>query len=77
MLDAEHTRINSMSLSPTGRFLVVACGDHQIKVFHLQAARVVAIGYGHSAPVLSVRWSPDEKQVGGQLTRPPLPAVGS
>lgn len=63
MLDAEHTHIHSMSISPSGRFLAVACGDHQLKVFHVQDARVLAVGYGHSAAVRGVRWSPDEKQL--------------
>lgn len=63
VLDADHTRITAMALSPSGRFLAVACADHQVKVFNVQEARIVSIGYGHSAPLCAVRWSPDEKQL--------------
>lgn len=61
--DPSRTAIRSCSVSPTGRFLVFAGDDHILKVMDMRSNQIVSLGYGHSSPILSLSWTPDEKQI--------------
>ena len=61
--DPNRMQLNSIQISPSGRFMVVSGSDHQIKVYDVVQEALVAVGHGHSNTVHCARWSPDEKQI--------------
>ena len=62
-LSVPRAAANALSLSPSGRFLAVGASDCQVHVLDLRSGRLVAQGHGHSEQVLSLQWTPDEKQL--------------
>ena len=56
-------RLNKVSMSPTGRFVAVCGEDNQTKVYEIRTESLIAVGIGHSNNVLSLQWSPDERQI--------------
>lgn len=63
MQDPSQSRVNSLRVSPSGRFIVVCSDDHHVKVFDVQRQTLLAAKLGHSSRVCDVAWSPDERQV--------------
>jgi WD40 repeat protein len=63
MLDPNRMLLACISMSPSGRHVAVCGEDHQVKVYDVKAEALVACGHGHSAPVVSLQWSPDERQL--------------
>jgi WD40 repeat protein len=61
--DPSRAAIRTTSISPSGRFLAFAGDDCVLKVLDASTHQVVAIGQAHSSPILSLSWTPDEKQV--------------
>eukprot|EP01052_Picozoa_sp_SAG31_P007095 SAG31_NODE_334_length_17513_cov_10.799989_3_plen_641_part_00 len=55
--------ILSIDVSPTGRYLASAGKDQNVTIWDITAGTLIASGVCHSAPILAVKWSPDEKQV--------------
>ncbi len=54
----------SLVLSPSGRQIAVCCLDHnEIYLYDVATGRLEAVLRGHSAPVTSVAYRPDGKQV--------------
>jgi WD40 repeat protein len=57
------TKMACVAVSPTGNYLAV-CGGFALSVFDLLSGiRLMAQGIGHSEPIVSLAWSPDEKQI--------------
>jgi WD40 repeat protein len=61
--DPSRTAIRACQISPSGRFLAFAGDDHAVKVLDAATHAVVAIGTVHSSPILSLTWTPDERQL--------------
>jgi cilia- and flagella-associated protein 52 len=55
--------VNAIAVSPTGRFLALALADGAVRVVDAASLDQVADSRGHSSSVLSIAWSPDERQV--------------
>lgn len=55
--------INSLSISPDGRFFVTGGNDRILKVWSYDEGVCVAVGLAHSCNILKVRVSPDGKKV--------------
>ena len=56
-------RMTCVSVSPSGTYLAVS-GGQLVSIFDLASGiRLMAQGQGHSDSVVSLAWSPDEKQV--------------
>lgn len=50
-------------ISPSGRFLAFAGDDQIVKVLDMIRGNICALGNGHSSPILTLAWTPDEKQI--------------
>lgn len=61
--DPAKSRVNSLAVSPSGRFLALCGDDHHVKIFDLVRQALLAATLGHSGRVLGLHWSPDEKQL--------------
>ena len=61
--DPAKSKVNGLAVSPSGRFVALCGDDHHVKIFDLVRQALMAATLGHSARVLSLRWSPDEKQL--------------
>ena len=46
-----------------GALFATGGGDHKVRVWHFESAKLVAEGIGHSRPIISLRFSPDDKQL--------------
>ena len=51
------------AVSPTGRFLAFAGDDMVLKVLEVSSNQIVSLGKGHSACVIALSWTPDERQI--------------
>jgi len=60
--DPRRSHCKVLAMSPSGRFLAAGCEDFTVKVWDVASDMVISICLGHSAAVLGVKWSPDEKQ---------------
>jgi WD40 repeat protein/serine/threonine protein kinase len=57
-------RIDWLVLGPSGRRIAVRCSDHnQVYLYDVVTGRLEAVLRGHTAPVTSVAYRPDGKQV--------------
>jgi serine/threonine protein kinase/WD40 repeat protein len=57
-------KVKALALSPSGRQLAVCCFDHnEAYLYDVATGRLDAVLRGHSAPVTSLAYSPDGKQV--------------
>lgn len=63
ILDPNRMRLNRVAMSPSGRYVAVCGEDNQAKVYDIRSESLVAVGIGHSNNVLSLQWSPDERQI--------------
>lgn len=61
--DPSRAPIRVCAVSPSGRFLAFAGDDHALKVLESTTHAVIALGQVHSSPVLSLTWTPDERQI--------------
>jgi len=61
--DPDKTQLLCIAVSPSGKYLAVGCDDEIVKIWNLKAGTIIAQGSCHSSSVLSVAWSPDEKQI--------------
>lgn len=61
--DPSSLPIRNCEISPSGRFLVFVCDDLLVKVLDVNTSAVISLGQGHTDKILSVAWSPDERQV--------------
>eukprot|EP01138_Halocafeteria_seosinensis_P012321 gb/GECG01012590.1/.p1 GENE.gb/GECG01012590.1/~~gb/GECG01012590.1/.p1 ORF type:complete len:726 (+),score=84.48 gb/GECG01012590.1/:1-2178(+) len=62
------TSINCVSVSPSGQFLAAAGNNGALVLFrikdgHSSGGQLVASILGHSGKILTLAWSPDEKQI--------------
>ncbi|KXS13951.1 WD40 repeat-like protein [Gonapodya prolifera JEL478] len=55
--------INGLDISSDGRLFVVGGSDKLVKVYGYEEGAVIGVGIGHSADILKVRISPDQKTV--------------
>jgi len=60
--DPRQSRTSCLAISPSGQWLAAGCDDFSVKLWDLVADEVISTCIGHSAPVVDVKWSPDEKQ---------------
>jgi WD40 repeat protein len=53
------------SVSPSGKYLATGGGegDETVRIWEIKSGKLLSSGVCHSSPVLSVCWSPDEKQL--------------
>lgn len=57
-------KILCMDISPSGNKLAFGTETNEVYVYNLgESATFAAKGVGHSAPVTSLKWTPDEKQL--------------
>jgi WD40 repeat protein len=61
--DPSKSRVNAITVSPSGKFVAICSEDQNLKVFHVDRQLLVAAKIGHTASVADVQWSPDEKQL--------------
>lgn len=61
--DPSHYPIRAMEVSPTGRFIAFAGDDFILKVLDTKEQLIVSLGQSHSAPIISLAWTPDERQI--------------
>lgn len=68
--DPSRTAIRICQISPSGRYLAFAGDDQYLKVIDDATNQIVSLGQSHSGPILSLVWTPDERQVitGGEDT---------
>ncbi|CAJ1009989.1 putative WD domain, G-beta repeat [Leishmania naiffi] len=55
--------LNSLSLSPDGRFFVTGGNDRIVKVWDYDRGECIAVGLAHSCSITKVRVSPDGKKI--------------
>eukprot|EP00656_Telonema_subtile_P052062 TRINITY_DN7148_c0_g2_i9.p1 TRINITY_DN7148_c0_g2~~TRINITY_DN7148_c0_g2_i9.p1 ORF type:complete len:551 (-),score=116.14 TRINITY_DN7148_c0_g2_i9:242-1894(-) len=60
--DPRGSRTSCMAMSPSGKYLAVGCDDFSVKMWDVAGDTVISVCLGHSAPVVDVKWSPDERQ---------------
>jgi WD40 repeat protein len=64
VLDVPGGKVKALALSPSGRQLAVCCYDHnEAYLYDVAAGRLDAVLRGHAAPVTSLAYRPDGKQV--------------
>merc|ERR1712228_225770 len=59
-------KVTSIKISPSGKFLAFGTETNEVFVYALEgpsAFNFQGKGLGHSAPVTSLQWSPDGKQI--------------
>lgn len=61
--DPTRSPIRACQVSPSGRFIAFAGDDQVLKILNCLTQQVVSLGQSHSAPILSLHWTPDEKQI--------------
>jgi WD40 repeat protein len=61
--DPSKTTIRINQISPSGRFLAFAGDDQILKILDMQSFQIISLGQSHSAPILALHWTPDEKQI--------------
>lgn len=61
--DPTRAAIRCVAVSPSGRFVAYAGDDQLLKVLDVRSQQVLSVGQSHSAPVLSLCWTPDERQI--------------
>jgi WD40 repeat protein len=61
--DPSRTTIRCVEVSPSGRFLAFSGDDHVLKVLDVASHQIVSLGQSHSSPVLTLSWTPDERQI--------------
>ncbi len=61
--DPYHCKINSIMVSPSGKYLAVAGDDYQVKLYDIKTNALLSCGIVHSDVIQSVTWSPDERQI--------------
>mmetsp|Transcript_9578 Transcript_9578/g.14420 ORF Transcript_9578/g.14420 Transcript_9578/m.14420 type:complete len:697 (-) Transcript_9578:178-2268(-) len=52
-----------LAVSPSGRFLAFAGDDTVLKVLDVASNQVLSLGKGHSGSILTLSWTPDERQI--------------
>jgi WD40 repeat protein len=63
ILEDTNSCLNTIAVSPSGRFIAVGGDDALVKVWNLQTKKIISVGVCHSSKVNCVKWSPDEKQL--------------
>ncbi len=68
--DPARQLIRACQISPSGRFLAFAGDDQILKILDCINFQIISLGQSHSGPILSLHWTPDERQVltGGEDT---------
>lgn len=61
--DPSRTAIRACEISPSGRFLAFAGDDFALKVLDTASQQMITLGRVHSSAVLSLTWTPDERQI--------------
>jgi len=62
--DPSRKRVNTCAVSPTGKYLAFAGEDQRVKVLDFSAdGEIISACHAHSGSVLSLAWSPDERQI--------------
>ncbi|KRW99659.1 WD40-repeat-containing domain [Pseudocohnilembus persalinus] len=56
-------KLNTIQVSPTGKYLAVGDDKGEVVVYLLSSTKQVGKFLGHSGPVSKLKWSPDEKQI--------------
>lgn len=56
-------QINSVDVSPNGRFLAAGTESGELIVFEIASLQMVSQGAVHSGKVNKLKWSPDQKQI--------------
>jgi len=57
------SRFRCLEVSPSGRYIAVGTEDARMLVYDLMACVCIQECLGHSQGLVSVRWSPDQKQI--------------
>jgi cilia- and flagella-associated protein 52 len=61
--DPTRSIIRAIEVSPSGRFVAYAGDDQILKVLDSRTQQIISLGQSHSATILSLAWTPDEKQI--------------
>ena len=61
--DPSRTAIRACEISHSGRFLAFAGDDFALKVLDTNTQQMITLGQVHSSPILSLSWTPDERQI--------------
>jgi len=61
--DPSKSMILICKIRPSGRFLAFAGDDQIVKILDSMSFQIISLGQSHSAPILSLHWTPDEKQI--------------
>jgi len=61
--DPTRTALNVCQISPSGRYLAFGGDDTLLKVLEVSTGQVLSLGQGHSSPITTLFWTPDERQI--------------
>jgi WD40 repeat protein len=61
--DPSRQMIRTCQVSPSGKFLAFAGDDQILKVLDSQSFQIISLGQSHSGPILTLHWTPDERQI--------------
>lgn len=61
--DPSRSVIRCCQVSPSGRFLAFGGDDQILKILDSVSHQIISLGQSHTGPILSLTWTPDEKQV--------------
>jgi len=61
--DSSTSPLRSCEISPTGRYMAIGGDDSQVKIIDVESNQIIAVGVAHSEKIISVKWTPDERQL--------------
>lgn len=61
--DPSMAALRCLCISPSGKFLAFAGDDQTVKVLDMGSGQIVALGQAHCSTILSLAWTPDERQI--------------
>jgi hypothetical protein len=61
--DPSRATIRACEISRSGRFLAFVSDDMTLKVLDSNTHEIIALGQAHSSPILSITWTPDDRQI--------------
>jgi WD40 repeat protein len=61
--DPARQMIRTCQVSPSGKYLAFAGDDQVLKILDSQSFQIISLGQSHSSPILTLHWTPDERQI--------------
>lgn len=55
--------MNVLKISNTGNICAVGSDDGELHLYHIPSFELIGKAIGHSAKIMDLKWSPDDKQI--------------